>query len=69
EMVAPGEAMCKLNELAPSMYPPKPVEVCKTREQVLKELRDAIPTGEMPATGETGCTLRELNPSAYPKAR
>ena len=65
--MATGEVSCKLNELSPSLYPPQPTQACKTREQVVEELKEAIRTGDLPT--EQGCTLRELNPSAYPAKR
>lgn len=53
-----------LNELYPSMYPPKPVVQGETRAQVLAELAEAQRTGNM-LDAHTGKMLNELYPAIY----
>ena len=53
-----------LNELYPSMYPPKPVVQGETRTQVLAELAEAQRTGNM-LDAHTGKMLNELYPAIY----
>lgn len=61
-----GESGLKLNELYPSRYPAKPIQIGKSRTQVQAELTEAIRTGNLLAFGEQGLKLNELNPSKYP---
>ena len=70
EITSGGEVNCKLNELNPSKYPPKPaVGPGKTREQVKAETREAMRSGDMSAAGEVGCTPQLVKPQGPGKTR
>jgi predicted RNase H-like HicB family nuclease len=45
---------------------PAHAQSAKTRDEVQRELTEAIRNGDMLAPGESGLTLRELHPGRYP---